>query len=64
MVAAILGGGAGPWITGLLHDRFGDYAPDFSLAAKLCLLSAAAIWLTAPRKIRAVAGRVQSTAAH
>ena len=64
MVAAILGGAAGPWITGLLHDRFADYAPAFSLSAGLCLISAAAMWLAAPRKIRAVAGRVQSAAAH
>jgi MFS family permease len=61
MVAAILGGAAGPWITGLLHDSFGSYAPAFWLSAGLCLFSAAAIWRAAPRKVRAVAGRVAST---
>jgi MFS family permease len=62
MLAAILGGAAGPWITGILHDRFGDYAPAFFLSIGLSLVSAAAIWRAAPRKVRAVAGRVSSAA--
>jgi MFS family permease len=58
MLAAILGGAAGPWLTGILHDRFDDYAAAFLLSLGLSLVSAAAIWHAAPRKVRAVAGRM------
>ena len=63
MLSAILGGAAGPWLTGILHDRFGDYAVAFLLSIGLSLVSAAAIWRAAPRKVRVVAGRVSSAAA-
>jgi MFS family permease len=63
MLAAILGGAAGPWLTGILHDRFSDYAAAFSLSIGLSMVSAAAVWRAAPRKVRAVAGRVSSAAA-
>jgi MFS family permease len=58
MLASIAGGGAGPWVTGLLHDATGSYVLAFWLAIGGCVLSAVAIWLAAPRQIRAVAGRV------
>jgi MFS family permease len=58
MLAAILGGAAGPWFAGVLYDRFGTYLPAFSLSAGLSLVSAIAIWLAAPRKVRSVAGRI------
>ena len=57
MVAGIAGGAAGPWVTGALHDATGGYAAAFSIAIGGSALSAAAIWLAAPRKVRAVAGR-------
>jgi MFS family permease len=57
MVAAILGGAAGPWITGVLHDHTGAYSIAFWIAAGCNLISILAIWLAAPRKVRAVAGR-------
>lgn len=57
MVAAILGGTAGPWITGLLYDLTGTYSIAFSIAVGCSLLSILAIWLAAPGKVRAVAGR-------
>ena len=57
MVAAILGGAAGPWIAGLVHDHTGSYAPSFWIAIGCSTVSAAAIWLAAPGKVRAVAGR-------
>ena len=63
MLAAILGGAAGPWLAGILHDRFGDYATAFLLSIGLSLVSAAAIWRAAPRKVRAVAGRMSRAAA-
>ncbi len=59
MLAAISGGAAGPWITGVLHDRTGSYAPAFWLSIAICGVSAFAIWRAAPGGVRAVAGRVR-----
>jgi MFS family permease len=56
MVAAILGGAAGPWITGVLYDLTGTYSAAFWVAAACSLVSIPAIWLAAPRKVRVVAG--------
>jgi MFS family permease len=56
MLAAIVGGAAGPWATGALYDVTGSYAPAFSIAMAGSALSALAIWLAAPRKVRAVTG--------
>src|SRR5881397_1833412 len=58
MLAAIVGGAAGPWLTGALYDITGSYTPAFWIAIGGSALSAFAIWLAAPRKVRAVAGRV------
>ncbi len=58
MVATIAGGAAGPWVTGWLHDATGTYTLAFWIAAGCCGVSAVAIWLAAPRRVRAVAGRV------
>jgi MFS family permease len=58
MLASIVGGAAGPWVTGALYDATGSYTLAFSLAIGASTLSALAIWLAAPRKVRAVAGRV------
>ena len=58
MLTMIAGGAAGPWITGLLHDRTGSYAPGFVIALAICGVSALAIWLAGPRQVRAVAGRI------
>ena len=55
---SIVGGALGPWITGALHDRNGDYVLAFWLSIGATLVSAVAIWLAAPRKVRAVAGRI------
>ena len=55
---SIIGGAMGPWIAGALHDRTGDYVLAFWLSIGATLVSAVAIWLAAPRKVRAVAGRV------
>jgi sugar phosphate permease len=59
MLAAIAGGAAGPWVTGRLHDATGSYTLAFSIAIGCSVLSAVAIWLAAPRGVRAVAGRVR-----
>ena len=63
VLAAVLGGAAGPWVAGFVHDRTGSYAPSFWLAIGLSVFSAAAIWAAAPGKVRAVAGRVPRLAA-
>jgi MFS family permease len=59
MVPSMLGGAAGPWVTGALHDLTGSYAPAFIIAIVCCILSALAVWLAAPRNVRAVAGRIE-----
>jgi MFS family permease len=58
MFAGILGGAAGPWLAGVLHDLTASYAPALWICIGLNVMSAAAIWRAAPRKVRAVAGRV------
>ena len=57
MLAAIGGGALGPFMTGVIYDSVGSYAPAFWLALGTCGLSAVAIWRAAPREVRAVAGR-------
>src|SRR5437773_6828049 len=54
MLAAITGGAAGPWVAGALYDFTGSYTPAFSIAMGGSVLSALAIWLAAPRRVRAV----------
>ncbi len=58
MLAAIMGGAAGPWVAGVVHDLTGGYAPAFWIAIGGNVLSAVAIWRAGPRKVRAVAGRI------
>ena len=60
MLAAIAGGAAGPWVAGVLHDATGSYTLTFWIAIGCSTVSAGAIWLAAPRKVRAVAGRIPS----
>jgi MFS family permease len=58
MVAALAGGAAGPWVTGLLHDVTGNYTIAFAIGIGISVLSAVAIWRASPGKIRAVAGQL------
>ncbi|POR51794.1 MFS transporter [Bosea psychrotolerans] len=59
VTVALLGGGAvGPWLAGAIHDATGSYRLAFLLAIACCFVSAAAIWLAAPRHVRLVPGRV------
>jgi MFS family permease len=58
-LATGLGSGAGPWVAGWLHDRTGDYVLAFEVGIASSVISAAAIWLAAPRKVRLVAGQVR-----
>ena len=57
MVALLAGGAAGPWLTGFIHDRTGNYEIAFILAIGLCAVGAFAIWRASPGKVRRVAGR-------
>jgi MFS family permease len=57
-VPLILGGAAGPWVSGVIHDATGSYRLAFLLAIACCVASAAAIWLAGPRKVRLVPGRL------
>ncbi|HZU91589.1 MAG TPA: MFS transporter [Stellaceae bacterium] len=61
MLAAILGGAAGPWLAGVLYDATGGYAIAFWIGAGCSAVSILAIWLAAPGKVRAVAGRARGT---
>src|SRR3982074_636123 len=56
-IALIGGGAAGPWISGLIHDATGSYKLAFLLAIACCIVSAVAIWMAGPRKVRMVPGR-------
>jgi MFS family permease len=57
-VALIGGGAAGPWVAGVIHDLTGSYRLAFLLAIACCVISAAAVWLAAPRRVRVVPGRL------
>ncbi|TMJ85589.1 MAG: MFS transporter [Alphaproteobacteria bacterium] len=58
MLAALAGGAARPWATGLLHDLSGSYTLAFAIGIGVSGLSAVAIWLASPGKVRAVAGQL------
>jgi MFS family permease len=60
MFVALSGGAAGPYVTGLIHDLTGSYRLAFLIGIGVSLVSAAAIWLAAPRKVRVVAGRMNA----
>jgi MFS family permease len=60
-VALIGGGAAGPWAAGVIHDATGSYRLAFLLAITCCVVSAIAIWIAAPRRVRRVPGRVSKT---
>jgi len=58
MLGALAGGAAGPWVTGFLHDLSGSYTLAFSIGIGVSGLSAVAIWMASPGKVRAVAGQL------
>src|SRR5215475_7514022 len=58
MLAALAGGAAGPWVTGVLHDLTGSYTIAFGIGIAVSAMSALAIWRASPGKVRAVAGRL------
>ena len=48
MLAAILGGAAGPWVAGVSHDLIGSYSLAFWISLAFSVLSALAIWRGTP----------------
>jgi MFS family permease len=58
MLAGLAGGAAGPLVTGILHDLSGSYAVAFAIGIGVSVLSATAIWMASPGKVRAVAGQL------
>lgn len=56
-LAASLGAAGGPWLTGVIYDSTGSYAPAFWLCAAVSLFSILCAWQAAPRKVRLVAGQ-------
>jgi MFS family permease len=58
MLAAIAGGAAGPWLAGVIHDATGSYDQAFWISLCGSAFSAVAIWIAAPRRVRAVAGQI------
>lgn len=61
MLAALTGGAAGPWLTGVLHDTLGDYTMAFWIGVAVSVVSAFAVWRASPGKVRAVAGKIVRT---
>ncbi len=62
MVVALAGGAAGPFVTGALHDKTGNYTLAFAIGIGMSALSALAVWFASPGKVRAVAGRLHRMA--
>jgi MFS family permease len=58
-LTVIVGGAAGPWLTGALHDWTGSYTLAFWIAIFSSVLSAIAIWRAGPSEARAVADQVR-----
>ena len=53
-----MGAALGPWATGWLFDRRGNYDLAFSVAVIMCIISIVGMWLAGPRKVRRVSGQV------
>ena len=58
MFAAISGGAIGPWMAGMVHDATGSYALAWWISIGVSLMTIVGIWMAAPGKVRAVAGRI------
>ena len=58
MLAALAGGAAGPLVTGILHDWYGNYTVAFAIGIAVSAVAATTIWLASPGKVRAVAGQL------
>jgi MFS family permease len=59
MLAAIIGGAAGPWVAGTLHDLTGSYSLAFWLSIACSAFSALSIWRAAPHRGGGVASMAE-----
>jgi MFS family permease len=57
-LGAGLGAACGPWMTGVIYDRTGSYAPAWWMALGFSGLSMLCMWRAAPRRVRVVAGQI------
>jgi MFS family permease len=57
-VSASFGAAIGPWVTGILYDRMGNYQLAFWICTGMSIASIICMWMAAPRKVRVVAGQV------
>jgi MFS family permease len=60
MLGSVIGGAVGPWVTGILYDYTGSYDLGFAIALAISAISAVAIFIAAPRKVRRVAGQIKA----
>ena len=58
-VAAHLGAGIGPWVTGYIYDVTNSYDVAWWLSIVVSLVSISSVWQVAPRKVRLVAGQAK-----
>ena len=58
----LAGAATGPWVTGVLHDIYGDYVIAFSVGIAMSVVGMLTIWLAGPGKIRVVAGQAHRVA--
>ena len=61
-LASTTGGAAGPWAAGVIYDHTGAYTLAFYLGIAASVVSAVAIWMASPGRVRAVAGRIPRAA--
>ena len=54
-----IGGAIGPWFGGWIFELTGSYQLAFIIAIVFYVLACAAIWFSAPRKVRRVAGKIK-----
>ncbi|MFC1957545.1 MFS transporter [Chloroflexota bacterium] len=54
-----LGAAFGAWLAGYIYDISGSYILAFSIGVICLLLSIAALWIAAPRKVRIAGGKVK-----
>ena len=62
VMVSLMAGSALRRLIGVMHDVSGSYALAFMIACGLSVVSIAAVWLAAPRKVRRVAGQVERLA--
>ena len=52
-----IGGALGAWLAGFVYDHMRSYVPFLIFAIACAILACLAVWIAAPRKVRAVPGK-------